>query len=404
MEIDERIKKSSENALWAIKLLFALVLAKGLVMYKEIVLNPFLPQNRLAAAGLLVIYLTTLLSWIDFSDTMDANPYIFSRKWKKIRWFEKFRFGVDIFIVFLYAYLLFSVESFQKDPEANIHKYLLGFAGVFFLYYISGVVRVLVHGWRASRRLLIFGIFVVFVLIMGVYSKCYLYDWVPKMLLNYMAVICCGITIIVHRLVRNHIIVRSDRQKEEGMRIGIDVDGVLGNQIVGLLPIIGEKYGKKLKYEDVNDWNLPVNDTNIAKIIEEAQEDESYILEMPLHANARKVVEKIERANNIIIITSRPKVHDDLTKRWLFLNKIPYDKYFNAMNSFKSKYRVNLLIDDYIENIKEFLNTTNGIAILFNQPWNQNRDELAKWYEDNRLFTANDWNDVFNLTKEIRAS
>ena len=396
-EIDEKTLRSSQNALWVTQILFALILANGLVLYRELILQPFLPEYRLATVGLVVVYLTTLLSWIDFSGTMDKAPYVFPNNW------EIFRFVIDIVIVMSYAYLLFSIEYLKNDPGGNISGYILGFTLIFFLYYASGFARVMVYGYIASRRLLIFSFFIAFACLLVLYRALYLTQ-ISKLWLNYTSVISCGVTIIIYRLVRTHIRKKNKRLKKEGLTIGVDVDGVLGNQVVGVLPIIEEKYGKRLKYEDITEWKLPVNQSNIAEIIEEALEDESYILEMPLHANARKTIDRIGRKNNIFIITARQKESEKWTKQWLFSNRVVYDKYINSRDVPKNAHSLDALVDDYLGHIREFLENTDGFAILFDQPWNHDRKVLKQWENSGRLFVTKGWNGVVNSIETIKGN
>lgn len=186
--------------------------------------------------------------------------------------------------------------------------------------------------------------------------------------------------------------------------IGIDVDGVLGNQVVGVLPIIEEKYGKRLKYEDITEWRLPVNDSNIAEIIEEALEDKSYILEMPLHANAGKTIDRIGRRNKIFIITARQKESEKWTKQWLFSNRVVYDKYINSRDVPKNAHSLDALIDDYLGHIREFLENTDGSAILFDQPWNHDREELKRWENSGRLFVTEGWDGVVSAIETIKGN
>ena len=61
--------------------------------------------------------------------------------------------------------------------------------------------------------------------------------------------------------------------------IAVDVDGVLADQISGILPIIIKVQGVMLKYDEVTSWNLPINDTSIDIIIVNEQKKRSYILD-----------------------------------------------------------------------------------------------------------------------------
>ena len=81
---------------------------------------------------------------------MEMRPYDFSSKNTR-RFTEQVRLGVDLFIVIVYAYLLFTVEEVKNKPEQWMGKYFLGFPVVFGSYLLSGLARRRSHGRIASN-------------------------------------------------------------------------------------------------------------------------------------------------------------------------------------------------------------------------------------------------------------
>jgi len=183
-------------------------------------------------------------------------------------------------------------------------------------------------------------------------------------------------------------------KKRNNLKIGVDIDGVLANQIFGVLPIIWKRYGINLNYENITEWSLPVKDTNISSIIEEALGDNNFILNMPLHLNARKSIDEIVKKHRIIVITSRQKTCNFATKKWLSENKIAHNEYINSCDQPKSAHNVDVLIDDYVGHIKDFLEDTNGYAFLFNQPWNKDRRALNNYANNGRLVFIKEWSQI----------
>ena len=198
----------------------------------------------------------------------------------------------------------------------------------------------------------------------------------------------------------------SQRRKirENGFRIGIDIDGVLADQISPILPRINKEYGLEMTYDDVNEWELKIGNTNIAEIIENSHLESSIVKYMPLHKNSKNGVAKLSLNNYIIIITSRNEEIDEWTKEWLTKNNITYDEYKNSSGVSKSTFNIDILIDDYMGNIQQFLEEKDGYAILFDQPWNQDRTEVAKHLDNKRLYVANDWKKIPNLIELFKAN
>jgi len=183
--------------------------------------------------------------------------------------------------------------------------------------------------------------------------------------------------------------------------IAIDVDGVIANQIDGILPIIEKQYNVKLTYNDVKRWDLPIKDTNITNIIVNEQKHKKYIVGMPPVENAAKVIGNLCKLYYIAIATARPNVTDTWTKEWLSNNRIAYDDYYNLKEGEKHNAGTDfdILIDDYTKNIFNFLEKGEGKAIIFKQPWNEDLSELQKYIDNERLKVVKSWNEIPNKIK-----
>jgi len=394
LPIHDRIRQISERSVWVTQLVFGLVLAKGLVLYKELVLHPIGPNrgNLLATLGLFTVYYTTLLSWLDFSRTIARKPYDYATP------LEKCRFLSDVAIVILYAYLLFSVE-YLLIPRGDITRFLVGFVFIYVGYLLSGLLRIRTYGRIASRwkAIVLFGL--LFLLVLLAYQTNLLLMG-PSTLLNYLAVLGCFILVLLYRALISLLSQRRKKAKESGFRIGVDVDGVLANQIQGLLPMIKEKYNKDLTYDEIIDWRLPIGDSSIDKEIVAEQEKKDFVLGMALHKGARGVLSRLQLENIIIIVTARKGESDVWTQEWLRLKRVPFDNYVNACSSCKSEHNFDILIDDYLMNIERHLSNTGQKAILFDQPWNRNRSRFQSWIDDKRLLVAINWTQVEKAVKQ----
>jgi 5'(3')-deoxyribonucleotidase len=167
--------------------------------------------------------------------------------------------------------------------------------------------------------------------------------------------------------------------------VGVDLDGVLGNQVSGVLERENARLGLNLTYEQVIHWDLPFGDTSFRPAISRAMEDPSYVLQMPVHDGAPEMLVQLKERFLVKIVTVRPVEAITWTKDWLAANALAYDELVPAKEALKSRHGADALVDDYAGNIAEFLGHSDGIAILVDQPWNQNADELAPWLDGVRL-------------------
>lgn len=98
----------SDQLVRLVQIIFGFVLAQGLGRYEDVILNPLSSkENIIKFFALLAIYLTVILSWIDWHVTMKLRPYYF----RNCR--EQIRLLADVAIVCLYAIIIFSIKDFS---------------------------------------------------------------------------------------------------------------------------------------------------------------------------------------------------------------------------------------------------------------------------------------------------
>jgi len=185
--------------------------------------------------------------------------------------------------------------------------------------------------------------------------------------------------------------------------VGVDIDGVLANQIHGVLPRIKERWGVELTYEDVTHFRLPIADTDIAVEIIDAMTSPDYLLGMPVHVGAHELLNWLAGRHKVKLITARPTSALETTRKWLEINGLRYDELVPATEALKSQHGADVLLDDYTGNISEFLERSDGYAILLSQPWNQALADLDQWLATKRLYVAKDLLDARDVIAQRAA-
>lgn len=392
-------RKVSEHLVRLIQIIFGFVLAQSLGRYGEVVLHPLEAQNRLQAFALLTIYATTVLSWIDWHLTMVLRPYNLNPKAGNT-FLEQLRVFSDLFVVSIYAYVLLTVEALADASSADATPYLAGFVWIFAGYVISGVLRKLRHGHLASNLSPILVFVALYSIVLLGYNT--LISGADRTALNYFAVGAAFALMLTYRSVRRILSRKKQERKESGLRIGIDVDGVLANQINGVIPRIKRRLGVDIAYEDVTAWRLPISTSDIAEEIRIAMLDNDYILSMPCHIGAKAVMTSMSQDNQIKIITARPPSGEEATRVWLESHGIPYDSISSIKEREKSFLATDVLVDDYIGNIIEYLSSTNGTGILVDQPWNRERNSVHEYIRSKRLYIVQTLLEIDGLIRKLR--
>lgn len=159
------------------------------------------------------------------------------------------------------------------------------------------------------------------------------------------------------------------------MRIGVDIDGVLGEQVPHVLRRVNARYGLALRKRDIRRWDEPVGPSDIEREIEAALLDETYVLTMPLVRGAREALAALAATHSIALVTTRPEQMDSATLAWAQRKGLAFHGLENARSRGKHDVDVDVLIDDRLQNVAEFAER-GRVAILFSQPWNQDREDI----------------------------
>jgi 5'(3')-deoxyribonucleotidase len=186
------------------------------------------------------------------------------------------------------------------------------------------------------------------------------------------------------------------------LTVGIDLDGVLGDQIADVLPRIKQRLGIELAPDEITEFRLPLGTTNLSEEIVEAQHDANYLLTMPAHPGGVELVNALRTRHRVLLITARPAALRSVTAQWLQIQGLVFDGVVNALEEQKSVYGADVLIDDYTRNIREFLEKSSGLGVLVDRPWNrQDRKELAPWRRTGRLAIASSLDSIAHTVNDF---
>lgn len=190
------------------------------------------------------------------------------------------------------------------------------------------------------------------------------------------------------------------------MKIAVDVDGVLAEQVEPVIQRLNHEYQDEITGEldrpvrrsDIQSWNesIPGTETNIKIEIERTHGNYDYLVSMPTIDGAKNALTSWDTEGDTVkIVTDRSEDIDDATIDWLNSKSIPYDEYINTNSGSKAETNAEVLIDDYQNNIIEFAESGRP-AILFVQPWNESTLCQNHAY----IHTARNWEEVKKVVRE----
>lgn len=122
-------------------------------------------------------------------------------------------------------------------------------------------------------------------------------------------------------------------------------------------------------------------------------------IDHPVIRDAPYYINKLGKRHKIIIVTSRPKKFNRITKKWFVCNKIKYDR---VVNIEKDKHavleRFDFFIDDHLGEIILASSISRLKLLLFDQPWNKSRNIK-------KVFTrVKTWKEIYSIIKKYEKS
>lgn len=201
---------------------------------------------------------------------------------------------------------------------------------------------------------------------------------------------------------RKGLIQKNRLKKAMPLKIAVDIDGVLADQVTVVLKRLNVKYNLSLTKNDISEWDYKIADTNIKIEIEKALQEKEYVLSLPVIQGAKEGMDYLYQNHYVTIATSRPKETESETKEWISLY-FGYHDFCNTRGASKNCVQSDVLIDDHIPNIEDFAKTR-GFGLLFSQPWNQKRSRIDSMMREGKVYYCNNWEDVINTVKKLNSS
>lgn len=186
------------------------------------------------------------------------------------------------------------------------------------------------------------------------------------------------------------------------MKIAVDIDGVLADQVSAVLKEIEKEYGQKYSKSEINraHWSFAGREiwTEIARLLA----DPEYVMRVPLVQGSQNAIKKLS-GHDLLVVTARKLNAEEATRRWLKAHFPCLKQYYRARTGTKHNIPSDVLIDDLDLNIVEFVKSDpDRKGILFMHPWSLN-DTNIKNYSD-QVYYCPEWQSVVKAVDDIASS
>ena len=186
------------------------------------------------------------------------------------------------------------------------------------------------------------------------------------------------------------------------MKIAVDIDGVLADQVGAVLRVIEKEYGLRYLKSDVNRAHWTFSGREIWSEISRLLADPEYTLSVPLIEGSQKGIEQLAD-HNVCVVTARRPNTEDATKQWLSTHFPCLTEYYHARTGMKHNIPSDVLIDDLDMNIVEFVKSDpNRCGILFVHTWSINGTDIAN--NSKQVHYSPEWKSVIRAIHDINGT
>jgi 5'(3')-deoxyribonucleotidase len=183
------------------------------------------------------------------------------------------------------------------------------------------------------------------------------------------------------------------------LKIAVDIDGVLADQVGAVLRVIEKEYGLKYLKSDVNRAHWTFSGREIWSEIARLLADPEYTLSVPLIEGSQKGIKQLTD-HEVFVVTARRPNAEVATKQWLSTHFPCLTDYHRASTGTKHTIPSDVLVDDLDINIVEFVKSDpNRRGILFVHPWSINGTDIKNY--SNQVHYCHEWQSVVSAIHDI---
>lgn len=171
------------------------------------------------------------------------------------------------------------------------------------------------------------------------------------------------------------------------MRIGVDVDEVLGEFLRSMLPWLAREHDMRVAWEEMHTYEFykawGVEYGRARELIDRFLESDAF-KHLDVVPGSRRAIDELAGDHDVYVVTSRPEYVAGVTRWWLDRHYPGFDEVLftnqhgfgeaTTKHALVEEYGLDVHVDDSPGYASNVVREAGRPAVLFNKPWNVTED------------------------------
>jgi uncharacterized HAD superfamily protein len=175
-----------------------------------------------------------------------------------------------------------------------------------------------------------------------------------------------------------------------GLRIAVDLDGVLAEAMIVWCDLYNKRYGGNIGLEDIRGWDVwkivKISRRQFFSLLDSAWLDWEKM--PPTEDDIGKQVRLLREFGTVDIVTGRSVRTVTQAKEWLKAHEVAYDRFVRTESTLaKINLSYDVFVDDSPELMQLIASRSTVLGIMYTRPWNRSVQiptvvrRVARWVE-----------------------
>jgi uncharacterized HAD superfamily protein len=159
-----------------------------------------------------------------------------------------------------------------------------------------------------------------------------------------------------------------------GLRIAVDLDGVLAEAMIAWCELYNKRYGQSLSLEDIRAWDVwkivKIPHAAFFRILDDAWLEWEKI--PPTEEDVGGQVQLLQELGTVDLVTGRSPRTVPYAKQWLKAHSVPYDTFVRTDSTLaKIRLDYDVFVDDSPRLMELIASRSTALGIVYTRPWNR---------------------------------